>query len=155
MGKSGKINELILNQALDNFTIKKFNKSMDVKDFDISFAKGLSLEDGCATLTKFSALLIAEGIEYQNDKNNMECTKNLLCGGGRKNEFLIKLISENLNKRNNELVNIDNYDFDGDFIESQAFAYLSIRTYLDLPISFPETTGCKIPSVGGTLIENF
>ena len=38
-------------------------KSLDVKDFDISFAKGLSLEDGCATITKFSAYLIAEGLK--------------------------------------------------------------------------------------------
>ena len=36
---------------------------------------------------------------------------------------------------------IDDLDFDGDFIESQAFAYLAIRSYLELPISFPETKG--------------
>ena len=28
-------------------------------------------------------------------------------------------------------------DLDGDYIESQAFAYLAIRSYLELPISFP------------------
>ena len=34
---------------------------------------------------------------------------------------------------------IDNLDLNGDFIESQAFAFLGIRSLLNLPISFPET----------------
>ena len=44
---------------------------------------------------------------------------------------------------------IDDYEIDGDFVESQAFAYLAIRSYLKLPISFPSTTGCKEPVTGG------
>ena len=51
--------------------------------------------------------------------------------------------------------NIDNYGFNGDFIESQAFGYLAIRSFLNLPISFPSTTGCKKPTVGGKLIKNY
>ena len=42
---------------------------------------------------------------------------------------------------------------DGDFVESQAFAYLATRSYLNLPISFPETTGCKKPSIGGVIVK--
>ena len=49
---------------------------------------------------------------------------------------------------------IDEYKIDGDFIESQAFAYLAIRVVLKLPISFPGTTLCKTPCIGGELIEN-
>ena len=51
--------------------------------------------------------------------------------------------------------NIDNYGFNGDFIESKAFGYLAIRSFLSLPISFPSTTGCKEPTLGGKLVENF
>ena len=50
---------------------------------------------------------------------------------------------------------IDKLNIDGDFVESQAFAYLAIRSYLKLPISFPKTTGCKKPSTGGVIINNF
>ena len=50
---------------------------------------------------------------------------------------------------------IDDYGFDGDYIESEAFAYLAIRSFLNLPISFPGTTKCKSPTTGGVLIENF
>jgi len=49
---------------------------------------------------------------------------------------------------------IDEYKVDGDFVESQAFAYLAIRTYLKLPISFPETTGVDKPCTGGIIIKN-
>ena len=38
-------------------------------------------------------------------------------------------------------------------MESQAFAYLAIRSFLKKPISFPETTGVKNPSTGGNLIK--
>ncbi len=38
-------------------------------------------------------------------------------------------------------------------IESQAFAYLAIRSYLNLPISFPETTGVNKPCTGGEIIK--
>ena len=68
LAKSGNIDKLILNQAIDNFSGSKFDRSLDVKNFDFSFAKGLSIEDGCATITKFTAYLIAEGINFINQK---------------------------------------------------------------------------------------
>ena len=49
---------------------------------------------------------------------------------------------------------IDDYGIDGDFVESQAFAYLAIRSFINEPISFPDTTGCSKPSTGGVIIKN-
>ena len=49
--------------------------------------------------------------------------------------------------------NIDTLGLMGDFIESQAFAYLAVRSIQSLPLSFPKTTGCKTPSYGGEIIE--
>ena len=155
IAKSGKINQLLLNQVIDNFKIDNFDKSLDVKDFDISFARGLSLEDGCATITNFTAYLIAKGIEYANG-SNIKPVKYLVCGGGRKNTFLIQKIKDYLlYKKNISLNSIDDYSLNGDYIESQAFGYLAIRSFLNLPISYPKTTGCEIPTVGGILVENF
>ena len=155
IAKSGKIDQLILNQAIDNFQIDKFDKSLDVKNFDISFVRGLSLEDGCATITNFTAYLIAKGIEHSNG-NNIKPIKYLICGGGRRNTFLIQSIKDYLShKQNISLNSIDDYSLNGDYIESQAFGYLSIRSFLNLPISYPKTTGCKTPTVGGELVKNF
>ena len=155
IAKSGKINQLTLNQAIDNFNIGTFKKSLDIKDFDISFVRGLSLEDGCATITNFTAYLIAKGIEYSNGSNDKPI-KYLICGGGRKNNFLVQNIKDYLsNKTNISLDLIDEYNLNGDYIESQAFGYLAIRSFLNLSISYPKTTGCKIPTVGGKLVKNF
>ena len=155
IAKSGKIDQLILNQAIDNFKVDSFDKSLDVKDFDISFARGLSLEDGCATITNFTAYLIAKGIEHANG-NNDKSIKYLICGGGRKNDFLIQSIKDYLlQKKNISLNSIDDYNLNGDYIESQAFGYLAIRSFLNLPISYPKTTGCELPTVGGKLVKNF
>ena len=161
IAKSGKVNKLILNQAIDNFLPKENyqTKSLDVKDFDISFVRGLSLEDGAATLTHLTARLISEGLihfmlkSYAPEINILSKAKCLVCGGGRKNKYLIEILRKNLNIE--ELVSIDEYGHDGDFTESEAFAYLAIRSYLGLPISFPNTTGCKEPSTGGVLVKNY
>ncbi|MDC1092194.1 anhydro-N-acetylmuramic acid kinase [Candidatus Pelagibacter sp.] len=155
VAKSGKINQLILNQVIDNFKIDNFDKSLDVKDFDISFARGLSLEDGCATITNFTAYLIAKGIKYANG-NYDKPIKYLVCGGGRKNNFLIQSVKDYLKSKQNIILNsIEEYNLNGDNIESQAFGYLAIRSFLNLPISYPKTTGCRTPTAGGSLVKNF
>ena len=152
---SGRVDNLVLNQAIDNFEIKSFNDSLDIKDFDLSFVKGLSFEDGCSTLTKFTAYLISDGLKKISKKNGVSLKHIIFCGGGRKNTFLIKSIKEFINDNNIKINDIDNYNFDGKFIESQAFAFLAIRSYLNLPISFPNTTRCKKAISGGEIQKNF
>ena len=156
IAKFGKVDHLILNQAIDNFEINSYDQSLDVKDFDISFARGLSLEDGCATITSFTAYLIAKGIQHTRRQNEDDLIRYLICGGGRKNNFLIKTIEDYLPEKSKIILEpIEKYDCDGDYIESQAFGYLAIRSFLNLPISFPRTTGCRKPTVGGKLVKNF
>ncbi len=148
IAKSGKIDELILNQAIENFTTDyNYEKSLDIKDFDIFFAKGLSLENGAATITNFTAKLISDGMNFVNGN------KWLVCGGGRKNKYLLENIKNNLKEFDINL--IDKYEIDGDFIESQAFAFLAIRSLEGMPISFPSTTRCKESISGGIIVENF
>ena len=155
IAKTGKVNELVFNQAVENFSNVSYGKSLDIKNYDINFAKGLSLEDGCATITKFTAYLIAEGLKMISDQDNLFPKINILCGGGRKNTSLVQNLKSFLSNNETELKNIDEFELDGDYIESQAFGYLSIRSFLNLPISFPKTTRCKKPILGGTINKNF
>jgi len=37
----------------------------------------------------------------------------------------------------------------GDAVEAQAFAYLAVRSALNLPLSWPSTTGVSEPVTGG------
>ena len=142
LARSGKINKIILDQSLENFYENEISKkkSFDTNDFHLSFVRGLSLEDGAATLTEFTAEICSKKI----DSNKV-----YVCGGGRKNSFLIERIAK---KTACNIESIENLDIDGDFVESQAFSYLAVRSFLKLPISFPETTGCKEPCTGGEII---
>ena len=156
IAKKGKTNEIILNQAFDNFNSRKKNNvlSFDTKDFNLNFALGLSLEEGAATLTDFTGRIIGAGLFNLLSRTSDKLWKVLVCGGGRKNTTLMNCIKKKTLK-NIDIQLIDDYGIDGDFVESQAFAYLAIRSYLKLPISFPETTGCKKPCIGGEIIKNF
>ena len=152
---SGKRNEIIFEQAQELYMNRSNKKklSFDTNDFDVSFVRGLNLEDGVTTLTDFTASIISNELSLSLNSSKEKIQDILLCGGGRKNKTLIKKIQENLSQKIN-LKLIDDYKIDGDFIESQAFAFLAIRSLLRLPISFPGTTGCKKPSLGGVVIKN-
>tara|TARA_B100000787_G_C16146815_1_gene274647 strand:- start:30 stop:1157 length:1128 start_codon:yes stop_codon:yes gene_type:complete len=156
LAKVGKTDIIILNQAIDNFDSLKNNNnlSFDVKDFDLNFVRGLSLEDGLSTLTDFTASIIIQSITtsinlYRDTELNI-----LICGGGRKNRYLLSSIKNKLSSNMN-LSLIDDYKVDGDFIESQAFAYIAIRSYLKKLISFPKTTNVKNSCTGGVLVKNY
>ena len=107
----------------------------------------MSLEDGAATLTEITCKYLKSSLSFTK---KIKCNL-VLCGGGRKNKFL----TSNIKKNGINYHLIDNYGIDGDFVESQAFAYLAIRSYLKLPISFPKTTGCSKACSGGVVIKNF
>ncbi len=145
IARSGTVDKLILNQSLDNFYNNEISKkkSYDTNDFDLSFARGLALENGAATLTEFTADICSKKLANSNI---------YVLGGGRKNTFLIESIEK---KMHCKIKLIDIIGIDGDFIESQAFAYLAIRSYLKLPISFPDTTGVSKPCTGGVIIKNY
>jgi len=145
IARSGTVDKLILNQSLDNFYNNEISKkkSYDTNDFDLSFARGLALENGAATLTEFTADICSKKLVNGNI---------YVLGGGRKNTFLIESIEK---KMHCKIRLIDIIGIDGDFIESQAFAYLAIRSYLKLPISFPDTTGVSKPCTGGVIIKNY
>ena len=168
IARSGKIIKSRLNKEIKIEKRRQWNRrlrsisSLDVKDYtthlglpNTVFTEGLSVRDGAATLTEFTVLTISSWIntycKEMDYHNSGKKTKVIVCGGGRKNKFLLKSISK---KIKHKLVLIDKYGIDGDFVESQAFAYLAIRSYLKLPISFPSTTGVSKPCTGGVIVKN-
>ena len=173
IAKSGKVNKnklIRLQKKLEDSGARMFNdwitlhdnkpnegwffRSLDIKEFDLSIIKKLILKDAVATLTEFTSSIIAKLCTA-----GCSVTTLILCGGGRKNKFLVQRIKKiNKNLKVPHIIKIkliDEYGYDGDFIESQAFGYLAIRSYLGLPISYPETTGCIKPCTGGVIVNNY
>ncbi len=154
LASQGVVNEIILEQGHELYlnSSGKGKPSLDVNDFDVSFARGLTLEDGASTLTDFTAKIISSELIEINNLTKNKINKILICGGGRKNKTMVQKIKNYMSKDLNiEL--IDNYGIDGDFVESQAFAYIAIRSVLKLPITFPKTTGCDRELTGGEIIK--
>mgnify|MGYP006165188627 CR=1 FL=1 len=143
----GQVDKNILDTYLSNPYYESLPpKSLDVNDFNLSSVRGLNLENTITTLSELTALTIVNSLNFFSHKPH----KIILCGGGRKNDYIydrVKKIS------NTSTINIDNYKINGDFIESQAFAYLAIRSFFKKPISFPKTTGVLKPMTGGKLIQ--
>lgn len=143
----GHCNEDALQELLtNNYFGKTPPKSLDRNSFSPAAVSALSLEDGAATLTAFTAAGIGKSREHMPEEPRLW----IVCGGGRKNRTLMSMIAANVS---NAVVPAEALGLDGDFIEAQAWAYLAVRSALKLPITFPETTGAPEPMTGGVLLE--
>ena len=154
IASSGKINRKIVREA----TTWNYQKnSYDINDFNLFYFRNLSLKDGAASLVEYTAEttfnnLIDDSL-LRIEKFEKKKIHFLISGGGRKNIFLVSRIKKKI-KRQVKL--IDDLKVDGDFIESQAFAYLAIRSFLGLPISSTGTTGCSLAGCkGGVIVKNY
>ena len=151
IARSGEIHKQILQDILERDLININQKSFDIKDFDLGFARGLSLEDGAATITEYTVENICWRLINDLNINNYNKLKLILSGGGRKNKFIIEKIKDKLKC---DIIKIDDLGIDGDFIESQAFAFLSIRSLNSLPLTFKWMTGCKKDfCLGGEIVK--
>ena len=145
--KLGMLNSIVLNKFLKNPYYKKKNtKTLDIKDFNLKFLDGMTLNNGCATLSLLTVKTICGAIMKLKKKPKFI----IFTGGGRKNNFIINAIKKRINTK---LYLIDEFKFNGDFIESQAFAYLAIRSYCKKIISLPGTTGVNKPISGGIITK--
>jgi anhydro-N-acetylmuramic acid kinase len=119
-------------------------KSLDRYDFNASMARGLSFEDGAATLTAFSARAVAAGIAQLPERPE----RVIACGGGRHNPTFTAMLAAALPC---PLLSAEDAGWRGDSIEAEAFALLAVRTLRGLPISFPQTTGVPAAMTGGKM----
>ena len=141
----GSVNFDFINSFLSHpYFELNFPKSLDRDQFSYDQIDEMSLEDGCATLTKLIGENISKAIKLLPKKP--ECI--IASGGGRKNLSIMKAISESTNIK---CESIEKYGLRGDAIEAEAFAFLAVRSLKKLPLSFPSTTGVTNPLTGGKI----
>ena len=141
---SGTVNFNKINQWFEKSFFKhSIPRSADRYDFDVlDDMQDMSLEDGAATLASFCAQSIAR------DLKRFDAETVIVCGGGRKNPAIMAMLDIHSDA---EVVSAEHVSWDGDMLEAQAFAYLAVRTFKGLPISFPQTTGALRPLTGGKM----
>ena len=121
-------------------------KSLDRYDFPTHAIAGLSVEDGAATLTAFSAQTISDALSFLPERP----TALVATGGGVWNPKLMQELAQRSGVR---VLKAEDLGFNSDAVEAQAFAYMAVRTMAGLPISFSGTTGVKNPAIGGVLVK--
>ncbi len=147
IARTGRVNEGLILQWLDHdFFAEAPPKSLDRFDFSANLARGLSLEDGAATLTAFSARAVAAGVALLPDRP----ARVIACGGGRRNPAFMDALAEALPC---PVVSAEAAGWRGDSIEAEAFAFLAARTARRLPISWPDTTGVAEAMCGGKIMR--
>jgi anhydro-N-acetylmuramic acid kinase len=143
LARKGQVDEARLARMLQHrYLAAPFPKSLDRFDFPASMADGLSLEDGAATLTAFTAGAVGRGLDLLPHRP----TRLIVCGGGRKNPAIMDAIRT---RAAVEAILAEDVGWRGDAIEAECFAFLAVRTLRGLPISFPGTTGVPAAMTGG------
>ncbi len=120
-------------------------KSLDRAAFGTRPVAGRSAEDGAATLTAFTAQTVARALRHVARPPS----RLLVCGGGRLNPTLMAAIRAATGLR---VQPVEAVGWNGDALEAQAFAYFAVRRLTGRAITFPETTGCAEPTVGGVVV---
>nr|WP_293962506.1 anhydro-N-acetylmuramic acid kinase [Sneathiella sp.] len=120
-------------------------KSLDRDQFPVKEAiEGLGLEEGTATLLRFTVESIRRALDHLPGKPK----RWLLTGGGRKNPELVRCIAEVVEAPAEP---VEAVGWRGDDLEAEAFAFLAVRSLRGLPLSLPTTTGVPEPMPGGVL----
>lgn len=145
VAKSGAADEALVGRFLElPYFSQKPPKSLDRNDFEAVLADlPQHRADAMATLAMMSVASVAKAVEHFPQAPETWYA----CGGGRKNVYIMDLLSQALAPAKVEAIEAAGYD--GDAIEAQAFAYLAVRSILGLPISLPSTTGVDRPLTGG------
>jgi anhydro-N-acetylmuramic acid kinase len=145
MAARGTVREDVLTAMADlGFFDATGPKSLDRDDFSIAGARGLSAEDGAATLTAFTA----ETVRLALAGLPVRLERLLVTGGGRHNPTLMAMIA---GRTGVPAAPVEAVGWQGDALEAQAFGWLAVRHLKGLPLSWPETTGVPTPIPGGRL----
>lgn len=144
---TGRVDESVLTGMLDHpYFDMPPPKSIDREDFTVQAVRGLSLADGAATLTAFTAQSVELALRHLPARP----TALYVAGGGRHNGTMMRMIGEATGV---PVHSVDTLGWNGDSVEAEGFAYMAVRSLKALPISFPGTTGVAVPMTGGELFD--
>ncbi|MEQ8934265.1 MAG: anhydro-N-acetylmuramic acid kinase [Amphiplicatus sp.] len=145
LAREGKVHADILREMLRNpYMLRKPPKSLDRYDFKLDPVLGLSVADGAATLTAFTAACVRASVDFLPEAPG----EWIACGGGRRNPALMEALAKALSA---PVRAAEEAGWRGDDLEAECFAYLAVRSLKGLPLSFPKTTRVPKPMPGGVL----
>lgn len=139
---------LIVSWMQADFFNRRWPKSLDRQAFsallDDTKFRQLAPTDAAATLTEFTAQSIAHAIAQLPVVPKTV----YVAGGGRRNPSLMAALTAALAP---PVITDASTGFAPDMVEAELMAFLAARCHYGLATSFPGTTGCRQPVVGGQI----
>ncbi|MEQ8847713.1 anhydro-N-acetylmuramic acid kinase [Botrimarina sp.] len=141
---AGEVREEQVREALSApFFARPLPKAADRFDFDHVDVSSLSVEDGAATLCAVTVRAVADAVKRLPQK-----PKTLwVTGGGVKHPVIMSMLANHFD----EVHRVEDRQLSSETLEAECFAWLAVRRLRELPITVPETTGCRRPACGGTI----
>lgn len=157
--RTGELDHQLLNQLLNEpYFHSEPPKSTGKELFNLDWLErntpdnqmeNINAQDVQRTLLELTALTISKSVKDAPQVQNV-----IVCGGGRKNEFLMERILSRLKlekKQKYVLSASERWGIDGDSLEASAFAWLAFRRLNNLVGAVPSVTGAKSPSILGAI----
>lgn len=145
VARKGEVFEEMLDSWLSqDFFLREPPKSLDRNDWAVCNVEELTTADAVATLTEFTVQSIVQAVQFLPEP----ATAWYVTGGGRHNSVIMEGLR---NALGTNVKSVDTLGWNGDALEAEGFAYLAVRSLLDLPLSLPTTTGVPAPQTGGKL----
>lgn len=149
----GQLHKNLLGSLLrDPYYAKQPPKSTGKEHFNLEYIKSYLTEfadiepaNMQATLTELTAGTIVTAVK----QHAPDCAEVIVCGGGRKNLFLMERLKALINPV--RVWTSEDLDIDGDAIEAAAFGYLAWCFVNRRPGNVPTVTGATGPRVLGCL----
>lgn len=141
---AGKVDEGIVQAALRApFFARPLPKAADRYDFDHVDVSTLGVEDGAATLCAVTARAVIEAVK----RLPAQPTTLWATGGGVHHPVIMQMLGEHFS----EVRRVDERKLSAETLEAECFAWLAVRRMRNLPLTMPETTGCREPVCGGVI----
>ncbi|QEG32903.1 anhydro-N-acetylmuramic acid kinase [Bythopirellula goksoeyrii] len=138
----GKAVARVVRQALKSkFFSRNLPKSADRYEFDHIDLAGLSVPDGAATLCAITVEAFACAVKQLPDLPDLLW----VTGPGSQHPVINKLLSKHFSA----VKNVSERGLDPHTMAAECFAWLAVRHTKGLPITTPETTGCRSADCAG------
>lgn len=145
LARQGRVHAEVLRAMLQNpFLARRPPKSLDRYDFRLDPVLALSVADGAATLTAYTAACVRACEPFLPEAPG----EWIVCGGGRRNPAMMEALAKALPA---PVRAAEDVGWRGDDLEAECFAYLAVRSLKGRPLSFPKTTRVPRPMPGGVL----
>ncbi|MDB5523249.1 MAG: hypothetical protein JWM58_1012 [Rhizobium sp.] len=119
--------------------------SLDRNDFVPPATEDIGLHDGARTLAYVTAAAIFKSMRHLPERPQLI----IVCGGGRLNRVIMADLADLAGGA--KVAAAEEFGFNGDSMEAEAWAYLAVRSARGLPLTFPGTTGVKEAVTGGVM----